>query len=273
MRYILAILVLCVPSSAFAQRVVGPLSNEACATLPTPSQLTAAWDPSPSSVTGYQLSIGNSPGVYGQVVDVGNVLSYLVGTNVSGTYCVAAASYALAAPAPQPSPSPNGTYAPSIVDCAGVPWTMGSARQTLRSGVWFSNGLADKYLLLSCVVYVDAGAAGWFRSSFNPDAWTYLSAGDPRGSTGTPPPPPPLPQPNTLTVAPKTCTISDTKPDARTGWGVQFAVDGVNVGGRDTGSPYSRDFPYTPGPHVHTATWTKTNVAAVTRTVTTQGCQ
>lgn len=88
----------------------------------------------------------------------------------------------------------------------------------------------------------------------------------------TPPTPPPAPAP-TFSVAPKICTLTDSKPDARTGWGVQFKADGVNVGGRDTTVPYSRDLPYVPGPRLYEAVWTKTGVPSVTRTITTQGCQ
>ena len=88
--------------------------------------------------------------------------------------------------------------------------------------------------------------------------------------TVTPPPPSPS---NTFSVLPKTCVLADSKPDERTGWGVQFKADGVNVGGRDTTAPFSRDTPYVPGPHVYEAVWTKAGMASVTRTLKLTGCQ
>lgn len=89
-----------------------------------------------------------------------------------------------------------------------------------------------------------------------------------------PPPPPPVPTVAPPVVTPTTCKISvANKPDARTGWGVQFTRDGVNIGGRDTTAPYERTVSYEPGPHTWQAIWTKSGLPAITVTVSTQGCQ
>jgi hypothetical protein len=171
------------------------------------------------------------------------------------------------------TPSRSGTYATSLVDCSGAIWSIAPTRQTLRGAQHFGNGFADKLLSLNCVIYADTTTAGWWKASLSPDAWT-LIASDPRVVVPPParPPVPPATPTKTFLVAPKICVMTDTKPDERTGWGVQFKVDGVNVGGRDTSSPFSRDVPYVPGPHVYEAVWTKTNVPSVTRAVKAQGC-
>lgn len=92
---------------------------------------------------------------------------------------------------------------------------------------------------------------------------------------GTPAQPPPQPPPVALpVVTPTTCKISvANKPDARTGWGVQFTRDGVNVGGRDTSAPYERTTTYLAGTHVWQAIWTKSGEPSITILVTTMGCQ
>jgi hypothetical protein len=56
-------------------------------------------------------------------------------------------------------------------------------------------------------------------------------------------PPPPTGTITIKTVRPQACDIrvTSTPPDQTGGWGVQFTLDGKNMGTRDTSSPYQRD--------------------------------
>ncbi len=101
----------------------------------------------------------------------------------------------------------------------------------------------------------------------------------PPSDQGPPPPPAPAPTPvpNPVPtsvqpiVVPSTCIISDSKPDSRTGWSVQFWRDSAKVNGVDQSYPYSRTVAYRPGTHVWQAVWTRAGVT-VTRTITITGC-
>jgi hypothetical protein len=274
-------------------------------------QATVLWDASPDAdVAGYIVHLGQQPGVFTQSYDVGDTrqlggitYGYVAvsayrraqdGSKVEGPKSPALLFGPAPAPTPTPTPQPtptptpvpqptptvsaNGTVIPpatQIVDVSGSVWTLNATGGLLQNGVPVGGGIFQVLLWWNNTLYGRAGTSAWYV--YLNGSW--ITAGtDPRGTTDpipTPSPAPtptPTPSPSTLTSSPKTCTVTDTKPDARTRWGVQFSRDGIAVGGRDADAPYSRDYPFTPGTHVMQAVWTKTGVAAVTRQITTQGC-
>lgn len=81
-------------------------------------------------------------------------------------------------------------------------------------------------------------------------------------------PPPPVPTAIKVTSAVKTCAVSvlDTPPTTDAGWGVQFALDGVNLGAKKTASSgYAASKTVNAGVYQLTATWTKTGQTPVVR--------
>ena len=87
------------------------------------------------------------------------------------------------------------------------------------------------------------------------------------------PPPAPVLQ---VTMRVNTCTVVATAPappDALGGWGIQFLLDGSNLGTRDTAAPYTRSrSSVTPGPHVVGGVWSKTGAPSVTLAAQTLAC-
>lgn len=63
-----------------------------------------------------------------------------------------------------------------------------------------------------------------------------------------------------MPVASCAVVASAQPPDALGGWGVQFTIDGQNLGTRDVTPPYtrSRTSGVSPGAHSIGGTWTKT---------------
>lgn len=87
--------------------------------------------------------------------------------------------------------------------------------------------------------------------------------------TFVPPPPP------TFTVALRTCTLAvslTSTPDGRTGWGVQYRVNGSSFGSRDTSSPFTATGSINPGSASVTAYWTKSGRPSVTQNLGTAIC-
>jgi len=76
-----------------------------------------------------------------------------------------------------------------------------------------------------------------------------------------------------LTVATCVARAADDPPDTSGGWGVQFTLDGANLGTRATNAPFSRSRSgVAAGSHTFVATWTKSGAAPVVRTPKVGSC-
>lgn len=87
------------------------------------------------------------------------------------------------------------------------------------------------------------------------------------------PPPPADAFVATLTVSTCVAVAADDPPDATGGWGVQFILDGTNLGTRDTTKPYTKSRSGVAiGAHTFAATWTKTGATPVVRAPKVRTC-
>ena len=101
--------------------------------------------------------------------------------------------------------------------------------------------------------------------------------GDGQIDEGCAPPPPPPPAPVVQAVAlVATCTVTATShpPDSAAGWGVQFTLDGTNLGTRDTSAPFERQRSgVATGAHVVGGAWSRSGAVPVSMPLTSVVCQ
>ncbi len=118
--------------------------------------------------------------------------SYLVSLNASATGRNGSASGTYSIYNPQPT-SPDCTKGATIVDAAGLTWSLSSTNETLRNGIPIGGGYGTQYLWAKQVVYVFGTDARWHM--WNGSSWQPVGPEPACGTIAPPPPPPPAPNP------------------------------------------------------------------------------